>query len=134
MSDRVTAAGVEINFQRMKLPSDLSEKYADQISAAVTEMTAVEAGEKVNADEGRQVGHYWLRNPAIAPDALRSDITTTQTAIAKFANDVFRSRFQNILWIGIGGSGLGPQLMFDSLRIPGKTPGCLLYTSDAADE
>lgn len=127
MSDRVTAAGVELDFQRMALPADLAEAYADKIAAAVTEMAAVEAGEKVNVDEGRQVGHYWLRNPNIAPEELRADIVATQDAIKAFASDVFQSRFKNILWVGIGGSGLGPQLMFDSLRIPGKTPQMFFF-------
>ena len=127
MNDKTKAAGVELNFTRMELPGDLQQKYADRISAAVKEMAAVEAGEKVNSDEGRQVGHYWLRNTEIAPPEYRADILKTQDAMKAFAADVFKSRFKNILWIGIGGSGLGPQLMYDSLRIPGKTPQMFFF-------
>lgn len=127
MHSRTAAAGVELNFGRMELPTDLEQKYGDKIQAAITEMTDVEAGKKVNADEGRQVGHYWLRNTDIAPKDLQADILKTQNEIKAFAADVFQSRFKNILWIGIGGSGLGPQFMYDSLRIPGKTPQMFFF-------
>ena len=36
-------------------------------SRAFAAMEALEAGAVANADEGRQVGHYWLRAPERAP-------------------------------------------------------------------
>jgi glucose-6-phosphate isomerase len=40
------------------------------------EMAALESGGIANPDENRMVGHYWLRNPAIAPsNDLRTAIT-----------------------------------------------------------
>ena len=127
MSRRLNAAGVELDFSRLELPSDLSGRYGEAIDRAVAEMTAVEAGEKVNTDEGRMVGHYWLRNPELAPRELGATITRTQESIDEFARDVFTGRFTNILWIGIGGSGLGPQLLYDSLRVPGVTPNLFFF-------
>ncbi len=127
MSNRLDAAGVELDFSRLELPSDLAGRYREAIDRAVAEMTAVEAGEKVNTDEGRMVGHYWLRNPKLAPGDLGAAITTTQESIDEFARDVFAGRFTNILWIGIGGSGLGPQLLYDSLRVPGVTPNLFFF-------
>ena len=89
MSNRLNAAGVELDFSRLELPSDLGEQYRQAIDRAVAEMTAVEAGENVNTDEGRMVGHYWLRNPELAPGELGSTITQTQESIDEFARDVF---------------------------------------------
>ena len=123
MSNSLTAAGVEIDFARLELPEELADHYREPIARALQEMAAVEAGEKVNTDEGRMVGHYWLRNPNLAPGELGVAITATQKSIERFGRDVFSGRFRNILWIGIGGSGLGPQLLYDSLRVPGGTPG-----------
>ena len=34
---------------------------------ALADLAALEAGAIANPDEGRMVGHYWLRNPALAP-------------------------------------------------------------------
>src|SRR5256886_8261679 len=70
------------------------------------------------------VGHYWLRNPALAPTPdLRTDIEETNKRIKKFAADVHAGKiadesgrpFQHILLIGIGGSALGPELVADAL-------------------
>ncbi|NQV27091.1 MAG: glucose-6-phosphate isomerase [Rhodopirellula sp.] len=127
MSDSLNAAGVELDFSRLELPADLGERYREAIDRATQEMKAVEAGENVNSDEGRQVGHYWLRNPKLAPGDLGTSITQTWQSIDDFARDVFVGRFTNILWIGIGGSGLGPQLLYDSLRVPGVTPNMFFF-------
>src|SRR5256886_3776499 len=70
------------------------------------------------------VGHYWLRNPALAPTPdLRTDIEETNKRLKKFAADVHAGKiadesgrpFQHILLIGIGGSALGPELVADAL-------------------
>jgi glucose-6-phosphate isomerase len=70
------------------------------------------------------VGHYWLRNPALAPsERFRADIEETNKRIKQFAADVQAGkvaaedgkRFEHVLLIGIGGSALGPQLVADAL-------------------
>jgi glucose-6-phosphate isomerase len=127
MSNTLKAAGVELDFTRLELPADLHDRYREPIDRAVQEMNAVEAGEKVNTDEGRMVGHYWLRNPELAPGDQGAAIMQAQRCIDEFARDVFAERFSNILWIGIGGSGLGPQLLHDSLRVPGVTPNMFFF-------
>ena len=53
------------------------------LPAAVAAMKAIEAGAVANADEGRRVGHYWLRAPDLAPeDAVGDDIRGAWSAIA----------------------------------------------------
>ena len=127
MSDSLSAAGVDLDFSRMELPTDLSVRYQDAINLAVREMNAVELGEAVNTDENRRVGHYWLRNPDLAPEGVGSQITTVWDEIDRFAKETFVGRFRNVLWIGIGGSGLGPQLVYDALRVPGTTPNMFFF-------
>lgn len=91
------------------------------------EMERLERGEIANPDENRRVGHYWLRAPALAPDAAtREEIESTVARIHRFAADVHACniapqksaqfpQFRNLLVVGIGGSALGPQFVADSL-------------------
>ena len=94
---------------------------------ALAEMDALEAGAIANADEQRMVGHYWLRNPGLAPEAkITAEIKETLEAIKAFAADIHagkiappsRKRFTQILSIGIGGSALGPMFVADALGEP----------------
>jgi glucose-6-phosphate isomerase len=87
-------------------------------------MGELEAGAIANPDENRMVGHYWLRNPALAPNAdLRRDIEETNKRIQSFAADVHSGKilaangkkFAHLLLIGIGGSALGPQFVAEAL-------------------
>src|SRR6266705_2362702 len=113
-----------IDISRMKFPDDFFEKMQPKIDKAFAAMRELEAGAIANPDEKRMVGHYWLRNPALAPNAeLRADIEETIKRIKRFAADVHAAkitaengkRFEHILLIGIGGSALGPQFVADAL-------------------
>ena len=117
--------GFSIDISRMKFPEDVLDKMREKIDKAFTAMRELEAGGIANPDEKRMVGHYWLRNAALAPNAqLRADIERTNQRIEQFAVDVHSgkitaangSKFEHILLIGIGGSALGPQLVSDALR------------------
>jgi glucose-6-phosphate isomerase len=57
--------GLGLDLGRMGLTdADLNDPALD---GAVADMAALEAGAIANPDEGRQVGHYWLRAPELAP-------------------------------------------------------------------
>src|SRR5207245_11106074 len=116
--------GFSIDISRMKFPDDFFEKMQPKVDKAFAAMRELEAGTIANPDEGRMVGHYWLRNSALAPSAeLRADIEQTNKRIKEFAADVHAGkiaaengkRFEHILLIGIGGSALGPQFLADAL-------------------
>src|SRR5437867_1957235 len=113
-----------IDISRMKFPADFFEKMRPGIEKAFAAMRELESGAIANPGEKRMVGHYWLRNPALAPTPeLRANIEETNRRIKKFAADVHagniadesRRPFQHILLIGIGGSALGPELVADAL-------------------
>lgn len=85
------------------------------------------AGQAINATENRAVLHMALRQPArdfMAKDeAISEDVRRGLAAATKFANDVRTGTitakdgrpFKSILHIGIGGSDLGPRLVYEAL-------------------
>ncbi|MCA9572921.1 MAG: glucose-6-phosphate isomerase, partial [Myxococcales bacterium] len=102
-------------------PSALDALPWEDVFAAMRDL---EAGSVANPDEGRQVGHYWLRAPDHAPTVeLGEAIGSTRDAVMAFAEGVRSgatrtpdgSPFTDVLHVGIGGSALGPQLLVDAL-------------------
>ena len=121
--------GIWLDISRMHLnPSDL-EQLQPKFDKAFTAMAELEAGAIANPDEERQVGHYWLRSPQLAPsDQVRDHIASEIDQIEQFGQDVINGvikapggqTFTDVLWIGIGGSGLGPLLMIRALQKQGS--------------
>lgn len=121
---RYPELGFSLDFSRMDLPADYATTMAPQIERALSDLVKLEAGEIANPDEGRMVGHYWLRNPGLAPnDEIRAQITEPIKMLKNFGKDIHSGKiappsggtFKNILIIGIGGSALGPQLIVHAL-------------------
>ena len=121
---RYPELGFSIDTSRMDIPSDYADSLSKETSRAFAGVKAIEAGEIMNPDEGRMVGHYWLRNPALAPsDEIRKQITEPIADLKVFAQKIRRGeittpkggRFENLLIIGIGGSALGPQFIYEAL-------------------
>jgi glucose-6-phosphate isomerase len=119
--------GFRLDVSRMDLSDDHVERMDSPLAAAFDAMEALEGGAISNPDEGRMVGHYWLRAPDLAPsDEVARAIRDTRARIADFAGRVHRAelgpaktdRFRHLLVIGIGGSALGPQFVADALRGP----------------
>jgi len=120
--------GFSLDISRMRFPDDFFEKMQPKIDKAFTAMRDLESGAIANPDEKRMVGHYWLRNSALAPTTeLRTDIEGTNKRIKRFAGDIHAGKianekgehFKHVLLIGIGGSALGPQFVADALGSSG---------------
>jgi len=118
------SSGVRVDVSRMDLAADHDRAFAPAFVKAFAAMAELEKGAIANPDEGRMVGHYWLRAPELAPTGEIADaIRHTLTRILAFADDVHRGRirpdagekFTDVLTIGIGGSALGPQFVGDAL-------------------
>src|SRR5207244_3584343 len=78
-----------LDISRVKFPEDFFEKMHPKIEKAFAAMRELEAGAIANPTEKRMVGHYWLRNPALAPTPeLRTEIEDTIRRIKSFAEDV----------------------------------------------
>ena len=113
-----------LDISRMRFSDDFFDKLKPRVTRAFADMAEVEKGGIANPDEQRMVGHYWLRNPELAPNAqLRADIEQTNARIKEFAAQVHsgaispkqQQKFEHLLLIGIGGSALGPQFIADAL-------------------
>lgn len=117
------SVGLALDLSRTELDRAYIEKMAPNLSSAFKAMTELEGGAVANPDEKRMVGHYWLRNAALAPNAeIQRSITETITTVKVFAHEVHsgarqgeRGTFRKLLVIGIGGSALGPQFVAQAL-------------------
>ncbi len=119
--------GLMLDISRMNFFDDFLEEMEPSIQKAFSNMNDLEKGAIANLDEKRMVGHYWLRNPGIAPThELKSAIEETIRDIKIFTDNVHSGkiapanarRFTRLLVIGIGGSALGPQFVADALGNP----------------
>ncbi len=117
---RDEALGVHLDVGGAGIDADVLAAEAPRWRSAFDAMAALEAGAVANPDEGRQVGHYWLRAPALAPEPLRDAIRATREACRALAAELHATgAFHTLLVLGIGGSALGPQLVSDALAGPG---------------
>jgi len=116
--------GLTVDVSRVPFTPAFLKKMDGAMARAYDAMAGLEAGEVANPDEGRMVGHYWLRSPRLAPtDKIAKDIRKAIKDIKRFAADVHDGKhapakgkkFTDVLQVGIGGSALGPQLVADCL-------------------
>jgi glucose-6-phosphate isomerase len=124
---RVPSLDLTLDISRMKVDSDFLAQMAPQMTKAFAAMDELERGAIANPDEQRMVGHYWLRNPNLAPySELTSEIQEVYANVKSFAADVHEARikppkathFTRVISIGIGGSALGPMFVAEALGGP----------------
>src|SRR5438034_2895555 len=125
-----------LDISRVKFPEYFLEKMHPKVEKAFAAMRELEAVAIANPTEKRMVGHYWLRNPALAPTPeLRTEIEDTIRRIKSFAEDVHAQKitaengksFRHVLLIGIGGSALGARLVADALVAPHVTMNSFVF-------
>ncbi|KAM3099998.1 glucose-6-phosphate isomerase [Phormidesmis sp. 146-35] len=113
-----------LDVSRMRFDDDFVDQLKPKFEKAFKDMAALEGGAIANPDENRMVGHYWLRDPDLAPtDDLKQDIVGTLEDIEAFVEKVHSGevappnaeKFTDILSIGIGGSALGPEFVAEAL-------------------
>ena len=117
--------GLWLDVSRMALTAKQLEEFEIPFAQAFQAMEALEKGAIANPDEGRQVGHYWLRSPELAPErSVAEHISSEVKRLQQFGRDVLSGQlkasngeaFTDVVWVGIGGSGLGPRLMIEALQ------------------
>jgi glucose-6-phosphate isomerase len=117
---------IAIDLSRSDITADFIEFMTPKLKEAFEAMKKLEAGAIANPDENRMVGHYWLRNPDLAPTPeIRNQITSTLANIKSFVAKIHSGEikgaggaFTRVLVIGIGGSALGPQFVASALSHP----------------
>ncbi|MFM8469412.1 MAG: glucose-6-phosphate isomerase [Limisphaerales bacterium] len=118
--------GLALDLSRMNFGDDFLPAMRPRLAKAFAAMAELEKGALANPDEKRMVGHYWLRNPALAPlPDLAKEIIDTLAAVEKFVAEVHTATvagvggpFRRVLVVGIGGSALGPQFVAHALGQP----------------
>ena len=119
------ANGISFDFTGLgSLSSMFLADGSAECSRVMEEMKDLESGALANRDEGRQVGHFWLRNSRLAPDSkvgceIESAVERVkQIGLQVRSGDLSASngkRFQRVVYIGMGGSILGPQFILTAL-------------------
>ncbi|KAJ0984714.1 hypothetical protein J5N97_003070 [Dioscorea zingiberensis] len=118
--------GLYLDVSRIGFTEEFFDSMEPKLQKAFVHMKELEKGAIANPDEGRMVGHYWLRNPKLAPNSfLRLQIENTLESICDFADQIIsgkikppsspEGRFTQVLSVGIGGSALGPQFVAEAL-------------------
>lgn len=129
--------GLQIDNSLMQDPAFALD--SEQEERMFAEMQQLEKGARSNVDENRMVGHYWLRQPRLAPsEKIRSEIEQAQKQVQDFAGKVLSGKlcgehgqpFRAMLMIGIGGSILGPCFVVQALR---AASGLKAYFMDNTD-
>jgi glucose-6-phosphate isomerase len=118
------ASGFSLDTSRLNYDNAYLERMKPKARDAFAAMELLEKGAIANPDEKRMVGHYWLRNPGVAPsDDLRYAISSTLAKIKSFVGQVHSgalagstgATFKRLIVVGIGGSALGPQFVAQAL-------------------
>jgi glucose-6-phosphate isomerase len=115
--------GLYLDVSRMRFDERLVATLEPKFAQAFKDMAALEQGAIANPDENRMVGHYWLRNPELAPAALKNQIEDTLDRIEAFVQKVHNGtihpslapKFTDVISIGVGCSALGPQFVDEAL-------------------
>ncbi len=115
--------GLRLDLSRLDFSDDFFKEHQPAVEKAFLVMADLEKGAIANPDENRMVGHYWLRNPDLAPNAeIKKDIECVIASVKEFAQAVHEGSikgaggpFKNLIIIGIGGSALGPQFVSHAL-------------------
>ncbi len=134
--------GLTLDYSCMALPAGYFQEIEPQMRQALRAMEELEKGKEANPDEGRRVGHYWLRDAALAPSReIGEKIVDTKKKIQDFAREIRAGKivaakgqpFTRFLLIGIGGSALGPLLMKDAFQFKQARKGLQGYFLDNTD-
>ena len=120
---------ISINAATMFFPISYCDVIEQDWANIHSNMIALEQGAMANTGEHKKVGHYWLRNPDIAPDgeirrAITEAIKNVKLLTGKILSGEIKppraERYTKFLLIGIGGSMMGAQLLADACRDSGQ--------------
>ncbi|CAI0467761.1 unnamed protein product [Linum tenue] len=118
--------GLYLDVSRIGFTDEFFREMEPRFQQSFDAMEGLEKGAIANPDEGRMVGHYWLRNSELTPTPfLKTQIESTLDCICTFADEIVSGkikppaseagRFTQIMAVGIGGSALGPQFVAEAL-------------------
>lgn len=136
----IPEVGCTLDISRMGLGTSALTEYEAYFEAGLAHMRALEGGALANPGESRRVGHYWLRDRTLAPDeTVREELQHTQQLPRACARQIRRGEictpsgapFRQVLWVGMGGSSLGPQFLAAALCGDVESPMRLAFLDNA---
>ncbi len=101
---RYTDPSISLDYSRMGVSEEFISEQAPLVERAIADMQALEAGGIANPDEGRMVGHYWLRKAELAPAELQEVIRKDLADLQVFASELPTQRTSSSI---CSSSGLG---------------------------
>ena len=132
---------VSLDISRMNFSESFFEEMKEKIEHSFMSMEKLEKGAIANPDENRMVGHYWLRESGLAPNAeIKKQIDESIQQISEFTQGIRSGElrtekgliFEHVILIGIGGSCLGPQFIDQALvKLPNRIQLHFLDNTDA---
>lgn len=85
--------GLYLDVSRVGFTDEFVVDMEHRFKAAFKAMEELEKGSIANPDEGRMVGHYWLRNSSLVPKpTLKTLIENTLDSICSFADDIISGK------------------------------------------
>lgn len=85
------------------------------------------SGDKINSSENRAALHTAMRDP----DNHNEDVIETHEKLRSFSQDIIVDQnITDVVHIGIGGSDLGPRLVYDALKSQHKTYKTIHFVSN----
>lgn len=113
--------GLFLDVSRIGFTDEFLEKMEPMFQKAFKDMKELEKGSIANPDEGRMVGHYWLRSPKLAPKSILTlQIEQTLDSVCAFADDVISGKVSLLviyLFIYILISNLFVTFDFDVIKV-----------------
>ena len=113
-----------LDWEGLGISDEFIAENESLLAKAFAGMDALESGAIANPDEGRMVGHYWLRAPELAPNGeISAEIADCLKAVTAFTKKVQEGeilsergeKFKSVIVAGIGGSSLGPVFVYQAL-------------------
>ena len=120
LSHQLTCGGTElfVDFSKQSITTAVLDALIDEANArgVFVRRDAMLAGEPINRTENRAVTHVAMRatDDRTAPARLRAEVQTGETTLRDFVAAV-PSSITHIVNLGIGGSDLGPAMVYDAI-------------------
>ncbi|HEY0457004.1 MAG TPA: glucose-6-phosphate isomerase, partial [Verrucomicrobiae bacterium] len=88
--------GLSLDISRMNFTDAFLDEMEPKLQKAFSAMQVLEKGAIANPDENRMVGHYWLRNPELAPNKqIAQQIEQTVREIKVFTEEIHSGKISN---------------------------------------
>ncbi|MES1945845.1 glucose-6-phosphate isomerase [Salinisphaera sp. C84B14] len=138
----LSAAGIALDFSKQRVDCSVMAALGQlaQSRGFYPLRDALFSGEPINTSEERAAWHIALRRPADAP--LYDEVHAVREDMAAFVDDLRSGRWtghtgepiRDIVNIGIGGSDLGPRMVYEALAVPEQRIRCHFVANvDPAD-